>query len=222
MSDNRPKMESVERQNLTDQVYHSLKEAIIQGSLAPGTRLVEEQLASSLKVSKTPLREALGALERDGLIDVIPYQGRYVAFLSLRQMKELYGVRELLEGLVARLATEHITPALEQELAECLEKSKRAAESGDNEQFLLNDREFHDRLLDAADNQSLKQMLQLLRDRIQLGQVSLIYRLNRRQESLNEHMAVLQALRERDPAAAEAAMRKHIINLAATYAEQQQ
>ncbi len=222
MSDKRPKMESVERQNLTDQVYHSLKEAIIQGSLAPGTRLVEEQLASSLKVSKTPLREALGALERDGLIDAIPYQGRYVAFLSLRQIKELYDVRELLEGLVARLATEHITPELERELTECLEGSRKAAEAGNNEQFLLHDREFHDRLLDAADNQSLKHMLQLLRNRILLGQVSSVYRLDRRQESWNEHLAVLQALRDRDPAAAEAAMRKHIINLAATYAKQQQ
>ncbi|MDN5343988.1 MAG: hypothetical protein PWQ18_99 [Clostridia bacterium] len=215
---NLPEIEVKQRLNLSDHVYKALKDAILSGKISQGSRLVEEQLARTLKVSKTPLREALGALEKEGLVEAIPYQGRYVASVAPCQMLEVYEVREMLEGLAARLAAEQASPELCSDLQKCLERSKDALEREDIDEFLRNDREFHGLLIECAKNKTLEQMNQLIRSRIMLGQVTSAYRLHRRDASLSEHQAVLRAIIDRDPEAAEVAMRRHIKNLAATLA----
>ncbi len=217
MDDNSYNLEIKDRLNLTDQVYRALKEGIVSGGLTPGTRLVEEQLSSTLKVSKTPLREAMSVLEREGLIESFPYQGRYVACMTPRQIKEIYAVRESLEGLAARLAAELATPELGRKLQESLERSQAATETGRMDEFLANDRKFHELLATAADNQTLKEMLQLLHDQVMLAQVTSFLKLQRRHESIKEHTAVLEAVIARDSGQAEQAMRQHVHNLAAAY-----
>ncbi|HWQ40582.1 MAG TPA: GntR family transcriptional regulator, partial [Desulfosporosinus sp.] len=201
------------RVNLSEHVITVLKDAILSGALPPGSRLVEDQLAKMLNVSKTPLREALGALEKEGLVKSSPYQGRSVAFISPAQLSEIYEVREVLEGLAARLAAEHATPELDKKLEQCILMSEQAVKTMNTEEFLHYDREFHRILVEASQNETLRQMHELLRYKIMLGQVNSAYGKQRKHESISEHLEVLKAIQSRNPNDCEAAMRRHIANL---------
>ena len=89
---------------LTERVYSSVKEAILSLNLKPGSPLVEDELAGQLGTSKTPVRDALLALERDGLVTKIPYKGTYVSELTEDDAVEIFQLRSALEGLASRLA----------------------------------------------------------------------------------------------------------------------
>ena len=94
---------------LRELVFESLREAIIQGKLGPGERLMEIQLAEEMGVSRTPVREAIRKLELEGLVVMIPRKGAYVAGLSLKDIADVFEIRRALEGLAAELASERAT-----------------------------------------------------------------------------------------------------------------
>jgi len=208
-----PNLAIRKRLNLSDHVITVLREAILSGVLQPGSRLIEDQLAKMLKVSKTPLREALGVLEKEGLVESNPYQGRAVACIAPYQMFEIYKIREVLEGLSARLAAVNSDQELDEQLEKCIEESEKAVKEGNTEKFLHFDREFHRMLADAGKNETLKKMHEQLRYKIMLGQVTSAYGAQRKKESIKEHREILKAVKGRNPEEAEAAVRRHIVNL---------
>ena len=99
----------LKRTRLVDEAARALRDAILNGELSSGTRLRQVQLATQLGISRTPLREALMKLEQEGLIELLPRGGLRVALLNLDEAVELYDVREVLDGLAARLAAQRIT-----------------------------------------------------------------------------------------------------------------
>lgn len=187
--------------------YDRLIEEIRAGSLLPGTRLRETDLATRLGISRTPVREALRRLEADGLVSHLPRQGATLRSLSYSEVTELYEMRTVLEGTAARLAAR---AASDIEIDALSDLNAELAQTGPGEQARDLNRQFHLVLLDAAKNRFLlKSMSALRRTMMILGPTTLIAP-ERAQVAVEEHARVLDALRARDGVAAEAAMRAHI------------
>lgn len=197
---------------LRELVLESIREAIIKGTLKPGERLMEIQLAEELGVSRTPVREALRKLELEGFIVMVPRKGAYVADLSVKDIADVFEIRIALEGLAAALAAERIT---DEEL-ELLERSlieKGEAITSENFELLVQvDASFHETLYQASRNERLSAIINNLREQIQRFRSASLSYPGRNKKSLDEHRALLEALEARDVDAARQLAQKHIEN----------
>ncbi len=194
---------------LAYKVYEKVKDRILSGELQPGARLKDDELARTFGVSNTPVREAMGELEKDGLIETIPYRGRFVKKMSIEETREVYDVRMALEALAARLAVETITESQLAEMREAVEQFEVAFETDDITAGLEADLTFHDLIVQASGNSTLLQIVSGLANRIQvLRQVDEGKR--RRRQSLEDHEAILHALKQKDGEKAEAQVCRHI------------
>lgn len=194
---------------LYGQVYQLLKERILNMDLSPGTRLKAEELAEELGVSNTPLREAIRQLTKDGLVETIPYRGSFVKSLSAREVGEIYDVRMALEALAVRLAAQAATLEQTAQIESWVREYEQAFFADDVHAGLQADFAFHELIAQASGNRALYDLLQSLSARVQA-----LRRMDRgktrRQESLEDHRAICQALKERDARKAEEAMIRHI------------
>ncbi|MGH2562684.1 MAG: GntR family transcriptional regulator, partial [Thermomicrobiales bacterium] len=134
---------AVSREPLSSEVAERLRVLIRNGELPPGTRLVETALADLLKVSRGPVREALRALDREGLVVISPHKGAVVAEWSLQDLLDVYDVRDLLEIRAMELATERASADCAAELDDLLMSWQEAAASGDRERCADLDFDFH-------------------------------------------------------------------------------
>lgn len=190
-----------------EQAYQRLVEAIANGELPPGTRLREMELSERLGLSRTPVREALRALEADGLVRHQPRQGAMVRQLDHAEVMELYEMRAVLEGTAARLAARMASPVEVQALtalnAEFAATQDPAAAAEINQQFHLT-------LIGAARNRFLLRAVEALRKTMLiLGPTTMTIEA-RVEEAASEHAGVIAAMEDRDGARAEALMRSHI------------
>ncbi|HOG78408.1 MAG TPA: GntR family transcriptional regulator [Anaerolineaceae bacterium] len=206
--------------SLEMRAYDALKAAILSFALMPGEPLVEAELARRLGISKTPVRNALARLEKEGFIAKQPYKGYNVAEISQQTVIEIFAVRAALEGLAAREATAHLTPGALAEAAALLAEHAGAAERGDLEQASTLNRQFHDLLLRLANNAWLTQILSNLDEHLQRYRLLSAFQAGRLEKSVAEHAAILQALQAGDAAAAEVAARQHLFSVSADLAEQ--
>ena len=190
-----------------ERVYAALCEAIRDGRLARGERIREEELARTLGVSRTPVREALHRLEERGLV-ANSRAGLVVAELSRSQTLELYAMREILEGSAARFAAQRASDA-EIAILRRLNRDFAAAADKPSVAVAVN-RRFHQALYDAAHNRYLLQMLETLHDTLALLRDTTLAQPGRAQAAVEEHEAILAAVARRDLEAAEAAARRHI------------
>ena len=203
----------ISAQSLVDIVTQRLADAIMAGELAPGARISEHALAASLGVSRGPLREAIRRLEGRKLVERTTNIGVRVASLSLQGLYDLLTVREALEGIACRLACERMSDADVDGLAALLEE--HGAQDGVREGTAYvqgtRDYDFHFRIVTASGNQQLMHMLtEELYDLLQLYRFRSSTSAGRAGRALEEHRAVVAALRSRDPDRAEAAMRAHV------------
>ncbi len=187
--------------------YRRLLEDIRSGTLAPGARLRETELAERLGISRTPVREAIRQLETDGLVVHLPRQGATIRSLDHAEVVELYEMRAVLEGTAARLAAR---AASDIELAELLALNAELEQAPVGAAARELNRVFHRTLIDAARNRFLiKSMSALQKTLLILGPTTLADP-DRAISAVAEHAAVLAALRARDGAGAETAMRAHV------------
>ena len=190
-----------------EKAYDTLFAAIQDGTLQPGARLREVELAEWIGISRTPVREALGRLEGDGLVARDPHRGMMVARLDPAMVTELYYMREVLEGTAAGLAARHATDA---EIATLREIAGRDRGVRNPAQLARNNRLFHDALYRAAHNRYLVKTLNTLRQSMALlGQTTLAMP-GRSTTALEEHRRLIRALEKRDAGAATEAAREHI------------
>jgi len=191
-----------------ERAYRHVRAAIQSGQLKPGERLREVELAESIGLSRTPIREALARLESEGLVVHDATRGIVVAELDYSMVTELYYMREVLEGTAARLTAQH---ASEVELSILEDLCHQYEASLDNEtQLAISNRQFHETLYRCSHNRYLVNMLTVLHDALSLlGSTTLTDR-ERAAETLKEHEAVVAAIRERDADGAEQALRAHI------------
>jgi DNA-binding GntR family transcriptional regulator len=213
----------VQAQSLVDVVAARLEAAIISGQLEPGSRLSEQALATSLGVSRGPLREAIRRLEGRKLLERTPNIGVRVAALCLRDLNEILQVREALEGMACGLAALNMSEGEIATLRKLLDDHERQKSVQENKGYYQEskDFDFHFRIVAGSGNERLQQMLTgdlyyLLR----------VYRYKsstkpgRAMEALQEHRDIVSALERRDPQAAELAMREHLRH-ARRYVEEQ-
>jgi len=200
------------RHTLGELTYKALRKAIVTRRLPAGTHLVVDRLCEELKVSRTPVKQALAMLEREGLVVTSPHRGTYVVTVTKDDIEEIYSLREVIEGLAARLAAETITSQDLRRLQVLVQDGKKALEAKDFDAYAEIDLEFHRLIRRASGNQRLQRIMESLD-----GQVRILINTSsavpgRGKASISEHRRVVAALRARDPAAAEAAMRKHVAN----------
>lgn len=191
-----------------EQAYRHLRSAIQSGRLKPGDRLREGELALEVGLSRTPVREALAKLAAEGLVVHDASRGIMVAELDYRMVTELYYMREVLEGTAARLAAQH---ASDVEISILEDLCRQYGEALDDEAKLArSNRQFHDTLYRCSHNRYLSNMLTVLHDALSLLGRTTLASQERATETLREHEAVVDAVRNRDADGAEQALRNHI------------
>ena len=203
-----------ERTNLRDQVYDILKRRIIFREIESGKKINEEDLAKSLGVSRTPIRETLLRLEHEGIVKIIPRRGAFVVSQSKEKVIDLLQVREVLEGLVVRLATKNMNRELLDRLKLCLEKISSV--DGNNNKLLKYtpaDVEFHALLLEACDNELLKNMMESVNAHLQMVRLRTVALPGRPEQTVREHYEIVSAIEKRDSILAEKLMRKHVASV---------
>ncbi|MCY0148510.1 GntR family transcriptional regulator [Hoeflea sp. G2-23] len=194
---------------LAENAYQHIREAISDGTLQPGQRVTETQLANWLSVSRTPIRAAIQRLESEGLFAQSPRQGMIVRQLDYQEVVELYAMREILECNAARLAAQQATEPDIDFLADILELEESVPE-GDHVAAARANRTFHTTLHKSAHNRYLIESIAALYNAmILLGGTTLAVD-GRRSEALEQHRNLVQAIRDRDGDAAYAAMSNHI------------
>ncbi|UTM46090.1 GntR family transcriptional regulator [Glutamicibacter mysorens] len=205
-------VESKARSNPETPLLGRLRQMIVTGVVQPGDLLAETALAQDFEVSRTPIREALKQLEREGLVEVRARVGTFVRKPTQREIHEMFSLKEAFEGLAAGLlARRGAVPELDQ-LKENVARSQQAVERGDAELYSQLVHEFHSTLVAGADNRKLSEhydllMNQLAYHRIVSQTLSLPGRL---QNSKDEHQAIIDAISSKDPLAAELVMRRHV------------
>lgn len=192
------------------EAYDLLLQAIDSGALPAGTRLREAELAERFRISRTPVREALKRLEAQGLVLHEPHHGAAVASLDYGQVAELYHMREVLEGTAAGLAATHATATEVEILREMVDRDRGLLD--DPPALAASNRAFHRQIRLSARNRFLNATLDTMRISLALLAGTTLAVPGRGAESVEEHAAVVAAIEAHDPAAAEAAARRHIRN----------
>lgn len=191
-------------------VYRRLVRAIVDLELRPGEQLRERQLATSMQVSKTPLREALVRLEKEGLVTVAPYRGAIVRGYRRRDIREIYDLRELLEGFCARRAAMQISDDDEDALRDNVRRSRALLDENDTGPLPALFDEFDRILYRQAEGHRIGHLLDELALHLErLGNLTVDVP-GRLDASVVQHEAIVTAIVKRDPTAAEDACREHI------------
>jgi DNA-binding GntR family transcriptional regulator len=192
--------------NLSELAYTRIKKMIAEYRFSPGSRINVEELTRKLGASRTPIWEAIRRLEQEGLVRNVPNRGVFLIELTRDAAAELYAVREVLEGMAARLAVGTIPDrALEKMEAAIREQEKLVAEEN-LVGYSRSDFEFHACVYAACGNTVLREMLESLKNKARPLALRITPILP---ELLEDHRDIVRALRQRDPELAEAAFRKH-------------
>ncbi|MCC5909068.1 MAG: GntR family transcriptional regulator [Clostridiaceae bacterium] len=202
---------------IRDIVFESIRHAIFDGKLKKGDHLVESAVAEKMKVSRTPVREALRQLESEGLVVNVPRKGAVVQGISKEDAIEIYDLREVLEGLVARLACLNITDEDIDRLKYILQEMKTTIENNHDDKLVSFDKEYNmlhmeynSIILNSSKSQRLQTMMKNIYDYLtSLRSVSL-YKKDRRLIALKEHREIVKAFEERNEDEAENLVRKHV------------
>ena len=188
--------------------YRLLREWIAAGTLGPGARLTEDQLAVRLKMSRTPVREALRRLESEGMVAHESRAGLVVAKLDRQAVIELYVMREVLEGTAARLCARHASDMEVQDLHDLVALEKTL--QGDFAALAVHNRRFHEAIHRGAHNRYLERSLYAVADSMGLLGRSQMLLPHRAKAALAEHAEIARAIAARQPERAEEKARAHV------------
>ena len=198
---------------LREMVYEELKMQILTGAIVPGTRMMEVELAETMGVSRTPIREAIRKLEKEGLVTIRPRRGAYASSISTQDMLEILEVRQNMEGLAAYFAASRMTPDQLDTLKQLSSKYNEAVKAGNTEDMIEYDTKFHRCIVDSCNNKVLVQMIEQLQEMV-LRFRYIYYDTFRRAENMpEEHQAIYDAIACGDEDAARAAADVHIDRL---------
>jgi DNA-binding GntR family transcriptional regulator len=199
-----------ERRPLGRQVYERLKKAIVSGDIKPGSRVVESRLGLALGISRTPVREALHKLEREGLLERGAGGGFFVADLERSDIEETFGIRTVLESYAARLAALHHRPEDLKPLEEKVSQYQRCLEKGDTDGLFAINTEFHDMLYALSRSPRLIKMINDLKDQIFRFRRVILNRGDMARVSNEDHRLMLRLIRERNAEHVEKVVREHL------------
>ena len=196
--------------SLTDKAYKQIKEWIVYYHIKPGYHLYIKELANMLKMSQTPVREALSMLEREQTIERRPQKGYVVRGLSLEEVEDIYELRISLEELAARQAAKRIREPERKRLETILAEVNHKLTIRNKPRILELEQEFHMVILEASGNRALAEMGRALLDRIWIVQNINLLTTNHLSDVHPEHIKVFRAIERGDSQRAAALMKKHI------------
>lgn len=185
---------------LRDRIADSIRTSIIDGRVQPGERLTEPEVAKMLGVSRTPVREAFFRLISEGFVDAAPRRGVVVADLSPQDAEETYVLKGALEALAATLAVERVTKELPNELDRINEELRQAVEASpiDMGRVLDLNNRFHQTFSDASGNRKLSRLVTVYRRQTLRYNYIYLSAVSRLRQSVEEHRAMIDALRRKD------------------------
>lgn len=151
---------------LREIVYEELKNQILTGEIPPGTRMMEVELAEVLGVSRTPVREAIRKLEKEGLVKIEPRRGAYASELSVKDMVDILEVRQSMEGLAAFYCAQRINEEQKAQLRDYALCFNKAVEDGIYEDMIKYDTKFHHLIVECCNNEILVNMIEQLQEMV--------------------------------------------------------
>lgn len=185
------------RQTLADQVYASLKQGIVDGDLRPGERLKEGEVAQSLGASRTPVREAFSRLQQEGLVRSLRSGASTVVELSEQDMREIFGLIQVLETYAVRLASKRIKSTQLERLDEACRRAEQLADE-DREKLGELNRRFHELVIEASGNERLRALIGSLRSAMQPYRALTLQSRKFRTQSVRDHRQMIELLRAGD------------------------
>lgn len=199
-------MIKIKREMLSSQVYGALKEMIANYRFTPGSRLNVEQLAKDFGVSRTPVWEAVRRLEQEGLLVNIPNRGVFMVEMTHQMALEIYQVREVLEGLAARLAVLNSDKKIMGDMEEILSQQRKTVDEGNLIAYSKLDFKFHAIIYRMSGNQFLQEMLESLKTKMR---PFVLLRKPLLAQLYADHLEFMEAIRAGDPERGEAAFFRH-------------
>jgi len=196
-------------ERLSEKAYHLIKQKIITLELPPSEVINEQDLMVDLGLGRTPIREALLQLAKEDLVTVVPRRGMFVADISITDLQKIFEVRIVLEGFCARLAAQRVTQEHLAQMESLLEELEQLSNE-DVEALMHSDRHFHQLLYQAADNEFLSEALnRLYAPSLRLWHLALD-RLEDVKGTIELHRDIVEAVKSRDGARAEALIQQHV------------
>ena len=195
---------------LREHVYGGIKNAIIGGEFESGRRLIEEKLAADMKTSRTPVREAIQKLEKEGLIYRLPRGGFAVKGVTEEEVDEVFGLRGILEGYAGFLATERMEEEELKSLEEIVMKEEECLQNMNPDEFIRLDGEFHDVLYKAAKNTRLYNLLNDLRDYMYRYRVIILRYQRKPYLAVQDHKEMISSIKSKNARQVEKLVRKHM------------
>lgn len=191
-------------------IYEHVRQAILDGLIKPGQRLVERDIAAKFNASRTPVREALRKLETEGFIEYLPRKGVIVRGFNIEEIEEIYNIRKSLECLAIRSAIHKITSEQISDLQAIVEQLEQVENGSAVQTTYTGLHEFDDVLVNTANMPLLKNFLYILKESLQRYRKINLSSLPRRQSAVREHKEILQAVIDRDVERAEKLVCQHI------------
>lgn len=201
-----------ERRPLHEEVIEQLRDMIVQGGLAPETKLNERVLAAQLGISRTPLREAIKYLASEGLVELLPNRGAVVASLKAEKVKEIFTVLGALEALAGELACRNATDADIAEIRALHYQMVAHHARGELAQYFRYNQQIHIRLVECAANATLAQVYRGLNAHVRRARYMANLSHERWDSAVREHEEILDALSARDSTRLQALLRDHLAN----------
>jgi DNA-binding GntR family transcriptional regulator len=200
----------IKKATLHTQIVDALREMIMIGELKHGDKINENDLCASMEISKTPLREALRVLSAENLISLVPNRGAFVTKPSTGEIKEMFAVMSVLEGVCAHAAAEKMTPADFSRLEGLHAKLEEHFKGRDQKEYIRTNNRYHSFIQELAGNRTMNQIVNGLRKKILLYRFQSLNLPGRFEDSIKEHRELLTAFRNRDAPKAEKIMKNHL------------
>lgn len=196
--------------SLTDEIADILRARILKGEYKVGEKIKETRIADEFRVSRTPIREALHKLRKEGLIEYKTNRGCFARGITLRDVNDIFAIRMALEDLTIEWAVSRISKDDLKALDDACTRMKAAVEKNDSDTVLAINKEFHNIIYNATGSRFMGQILRSYKEYIEQTQLVIFYEHSYLQHILYEHMAILNAMKAYDTEAAKKAMRDHM------------
>jgi len=195
---------------LRDRIFEKLQQTIFSGKFKSGERITEKEIAEKLRVSRTPVREALYRLASTGMIKIIPHRGFIISKWSAKEIKDVMEIRVALEMLAVRLTIQRISPKEIDELKILLIEMEEAVKKEDITRASQLNTLFHDKIIIASKNKELSQAIEPIKNKIYHFRIISISSPNKLKESFEEHKKILDAIINKDVKLAQGLISQHI------------
>jgi len=201
----------LKRENLSNQVFEQIKEMIVRGEIPAGKRMIENEIAKSMGISRTPVREAVHKLEAEGLLDPLPKGGYVVRGLDISDIEEIFEIRSILESFASYLAAHRHSNKEIVPLEEKMEEFQKYLDKHDLNELAKINTDFHELLYALSKSPRLVKMIHNLRDEIYFLRKIILQSVDMARLSNKDHKEIIKAIKKREAKKVESLMRDHIL-----------